>query len=155
MQASLFVFVLDFNTKSNYSLVHSADMDPREFLRLLMDRRGENPHALAAAVKNATKQPQIHKFLAGIAKEPRRTTLQPVADYYGISVDAFYDPEKAQAEWDRINGRSRVAEWPFSNELHEAVKSATPETLNDLENLMRVLLKMPALPSSNGLRKQA
>ena len=130
-------------------------MDPREFLRLLMDRRGENPHALAAAVKNATKQPQIHKFLAGIAKEPRRTTLQPVADYYGVSVDAFYDPDKAQAEWGRINGRVQEQDWPFSKDLHEAVKSADPDTLRDLENLMRVLLKMPALPNGNGFRKQA
>lgn len=130
-------------------------MDPREFLRLLMDRRGENPHALAAAVKNATKQPQIHKFLAGIAKEPRRTTLQPVADHYGVAIDAFYDEGKAQEEWDRINGRARNADWPFSKELHEAVKRAPAEKIEEIEALMRVVLKMPPMQPNNDLRKQA
>lgn len=135
--------------------LHSCGMDPREFLRLLMDRSGDNPNSLAAAMRNATKQPQIHKFLTGIAKEPRRPTLQPIADHYGVSIDAFYDETKAQQEWDRINGLARPAAWPFSQELQEAVRRAPSEKLEEMENLMRVVLKMPALPPNIDQRKQA
>ena len=130
-------------------------METRELLRLLMERAGDNPNALAAKLKNAATQPQIYKFLAGISKEPRRSTLQPVADHYGVSIDAFYDEDRAQQEWDRLNGRARPVAWPFSKELQEAVKSAPIEKLEEMENLMRVILKMPALPPNADKRKQA
>lgn len=66
-------------------------------LQALMDRDGDNPNSLAARVRQRIKQPQIYKFLNGISKEPKRSTLQPLADHYGITVEAFYDPELAQA----------------------------------------------------------
>ncbi|MCZ4315147.1 hypothetical protein O4H66_17205 [Comamonadaceae bacterium G21597-S1] len=70
-------------------------MDPKQLLQALMNRDGDNPNSLAAKVRNKTKQPQIHRFLKGEAKEPRRSTLQPLADHYGIPIDAFYDPSIA------------------------------------------------------------
>lgn len=66
-------------------------MDPRELLRALMTREGVNPHSLSQKLKNRTTQPQLHKFLTGVSKEPRRATLQPVADHYDVPVEAFYD----------------------------------------------------------------
>lgn len=60
-----------------------------------MRRSGDNPNSLAAKLNNRTKQPQIYKFLEGISKEPRRSTLQPVADYYKVNVEAFYSPKVA------------------------------------------------------------
>lgn len=71
-------------------------MEPSELLRLLMKKEGDNPNSLAAKVKQKTRQPQIYKFLEGISKEPRRATLQPIADHYGIPVEAFYDKSLAQ-----------------------------------------------------------
>ena len=72
-------------------MVHSSAMKGRDLLQLLLDKRGMTANALATAIKGATKQPQIHKFLSGTANEPRRSTLAPIADYFKIPVDAFYD----------------------------------------------------------------
>jgi hypothetical protein len=71
-------------------------MEPRDLLQALMDRDGENSHSLAKKLKDRPGQPQIHKCLKGIAKEPRRSTLQPLADHFGVPIDAFYDPELAE-----------------------------------------------------------
>lgn len=70
-------------------------MDPRELLRRLMADRGLNPNSLARAVHQRVKQPTIHRFLSGEASEPRRSTLEPVAKYFNVEVDAFFDPKKA------------------------------------------------------------
>lgn len=72
-----------------------AKMEPRKLLQLLMAKSELNSNSLAAKLDNATTQPQIHKFLNGKAKEPRRATLAPVADYFSIPLDALYDPEVA------------------------------------------------------------
>lgn len=40
-------------------------------------------------------QPQLWRYLRGEATEPKRRTLQPFARYFGIDVDAFYNPELA------------------------------------------------------------
>lgn len=66
-------------------------MKTRELLAALMERSKENPHSLSVSLRGRVKQPQIYKFINGISKEPRRTTLEPIADYYGVSVEAFYD----------------------------------------------------------------
>lgn len=62
-----------------------------ELLRELMKRSGENPHSLSVALNNKVKQPQIYRFSESLTIEPKRSTLSPIADYYGISVDAFFD----------------------------------------------------------------
>lgn len=67
-----------------------------------MDRDGDNPNSLAEKLRRKTKQPQIFKFLNGVAKEPRRPTLQPIADHYKISVEAFYDPAVASMVMDNL-----------------------------------------------------
>ena len=74
-------------------------MDPRDFLQRLMAERQLNPNSLAAATHNKTKQPQIHRFLKGTAKEPKRSTWQPVAQLFGVPVDAFFDPKVADKAW--------------------------------------------------------
>lgn len=70
-------------------------MNPRALLQRLMDRDGLNSNSLAERLNNATTQPQIHKFLSGKAKEPRRSTLAPVARYFRIPLDALYDADIA------------------------------------------------------------
>lgn len=72
-------------------------MDPKDLLRRLMAQENLNPNALASKTQNKTKQPQIHRFLTGEAKEPKRSTWEPVAKYFGVPVDAFFDPKVAEA----------------------------------------------------------
>jgi hypothetical protein len=71
-------------------------MDPRHLLQTLMDDAGLNPNSLSAATRGRTKQPQIFRFVNGLSKEPKRSTLEPLADYFGVPVDAFFDPLEAQ-----------------------------------------------------------
>jgi len=70
-------------------------MEPRLLLQWLLDRDGENSNSLAAKLKNATTQPQIHKYLSGKAKQPRHSTLEPIAKHYGIPIDALYSEDEA------------------------------------------------------------
>lgn len=72
-------------------------MEPRELVRKLMEREGVNPNSLADALRGKISQPQIHKFISGKVKEPRRTTLKPLADHYGLPLDALFDKEMATA----------------------------------------------------------
>lgn len=66
------------------------DMEPRDLLRALMAQRDDNPNSLATKLKGRVTQPQIHKYLTGTSKEPRRSTLQPLAEYFDVPIEAFY-----------------------------------------------------------------
>lgn len=54
-----------------------------------------NPNSLAARTRLRTKQPTIYRFLQGESKEPKRSTLVPVAEVFGVPVEAFFDPHVA------------------------------------------------------------
>lgn len=60
-----------------------------------MDDAGENAHGIAASLKKPSLQSYIWKFTNGRAKEPRRASLQPLADRYRVPVEAFYDAHLA------------------------------------------------------------
>lgn len=77
-------------------------MKTTDLLRALMAKSGDNPYSLAHKTSNRSKQPQIYKFLNGLAKEPRRSTLEPIAEYYEISVEAFYDEALAEVLLGRL-----------------------------------------------------
>lgn len=68
-----------------------------ENLAALMERSGDNPHSLARKVKarygSSPSQPTLARILDGTSREPRRSSLQPVADYFGVSVDALFDED--------------------------------------------------------------
>ncbi len=63
-------------------------MKPKDVLQELLDRTGENPNSLAK--KTGVAQSTIQRLLANDTKEPRRSTLEPIARYYGFPVDAFF-----------------------------------------------------------------
>lgn len=42
-----------------------------------MERSGDNPNSLAAKLNKKPSQPQIYKFLEGIANEPPLVATQP------------------------------------------------------------------------------
>jgi len=53
-------------------------------LDVLMRRENTNPTKLEKETK--VPQPTIHRILSGESKDPRTGTLQPLADYFGVSV---------------------------------------------------------------------
>lgn len=79
--------------------MHSAAMNPRALLQRLMDEAMLNPNSLSEKTGKKTKQPQIHRFLEGTTLEPKRSTLEPVAKVFGVSVEAFFDPKEADRVW--------------------------------------------------------
>ena len=57
----------------------------RRNLAYLIAKRGINPIALAKAT--GVQQPTIHRILKGESDDPRTATVQPLADYFGVSVE--------------------------------------------------------------------
>lgn len=71
-------------------------MNTRTLLGRLMAIYGDNPNSLAMKLQaKGVKQPQIYKFHTGQTKEPRRSTLTPVADFYKVPIEAFFNEELA------------------------------------------------------------
>lgn len=66
-------------------------MKGRELLKLLLKKHSLSGNGLVTALGGKIKQPTLHKFLELDTRESRRSTLQPVADYFKIPVEAFYD----------------------------------------------------------------
>ncbi len=57
-----------------------------------------NPTSLARKLGHlGVLQSQIQKWLSGKAREPRQSTLRPIADHYGIPITALYDNDEAAA----------------------------------------------------------
>ena len=67
-------------------------MEGPELLKLLLEKRGLNANSLADVLRDRSKQSQIQRYLAGNTKSPRPGTLEPIAKYFGIGIEAFYQP---------------------------------------------------------------
>lgn len=63
----------------------------------------DNENALARS--SGVPQPTIHRILTGETSEPRRSTMQPLATYYGVDVELFFvdDPKRLI---DAIHGKA-------------------------------------------------
>lgn len=69
-------------------LSHYADMNKlAENIRALLAREQISENVLAERTK--VQQPTINRILRGESKEPRDSTIAPIAAYYGISVDVL------------------------------------------------------------------
>ena len=107
--------------------MHSFAMDPRKLMQDLMKAEGLNPNSLSAATKNKTKQPQIHRFISGVSKEPKRSTLAPVAGYFGVPVEAFFDSKVADDVYrDRLGGSPSPASPVSPNQPQPDVPEVAP-----------------------------
>lgn len=63
-------------------------------LAWLMERKGTNANALAVELLRLgvkLPQPTIFRILTGESKDPRTASLQPLADYFGVTVAALRD----------------------------------------------------------------
>lgn len=66
-------------------------MKGRELLKLLLKKHGLSANGLVTVLGGQVKQPTLHKFLELDTRESRRSTLQPVADYFKVPLESFYD----------------------------------------------------------------
>lgn len=101
-------------------------MDPIRLYQALLEKHGLTTNSLAKAVfqgkEQAAKnlQSKLHKWEHRQTKEPAKRTLDPVAKFFHISLEALYDPEAARSEARRlgllgdqltvIKGSSRAAQ---------------------------------------------
>jgi len=72
-----------------YALPHICEMsDPaspiKKNLEWLIAKKRTNPYELQRAT--GVPQPTIHRILSGESNDPRTKTLQPLADYFGVTV---------------------------------------------------------------------
>lgn len=117
-------------------------MRGRDLLKLLLIHHRMNPNQLATALHGKVGQPQIHKFLKGDAKEPRRTTLAPIAAYFRAPLDAFYDESVA---WDYALSQGLL---PASSPLTDG-KEAQPTTSGTTVNTPEIEAPPPTyLPAA-------
>ena len=86
----------------HYSLVHSAAMDGKQFMQALLDWQGLTPTAFARRAGKPSLQSTVVRFLDG--NQSRASTMQPIADYFGVDVGGFFDADKADAEIARLGG---------------------------------------------------
>ena len=59
-----------------------------QFLQALLDLRGLNPNSMAKKAGNHALQSTVARFLGG--NQSRRSTMQPVADFFGVDVAGPY-----------------------------------------------------------------
>jgi len=68
-------------------------MKPKYMLKTLMDERGLSTTKIGKSMGNMKYQVAAVRILNGKTKEPRRSSLQPFADFFGVSVDNFFSSE--------------------------------------------------------------
>ena len=83
-----------------YALTHSCRMSTPPTLigrnlEWLMSARKTNPYDLQRAT--GVPQPTIHRILTGESSDPRTKTLEPLADYFGVSVAELRDRDLSNA----------------------------------------------------------
>jgi hypothetical protein len=109
-------------------------MNGPELLKALLAAAGDNPYRVATRLKNPPLQSYASKFIAGKVKEPRRDSLRPLAEYYRVPLEAFYDPALA----DQVAAERHLA--PGATRLTRAGSSApTSELANALDVLFAAL----------------
>lgn len=74
----------------------------RRNLAYLIAKHGINPNVLAKAT--GVQQPTIHRILKGESDDPRTATIQPLADYFGVTVEFLRtnDAEGSDAIGERV-----------------------------------------------------
>lgn len=78
------------NAPLHYSLLHSAKVSPRQLIALLISSRGMSELEAAKAMRSATFQGTLHRFLHDDTRSPSRATAELIANYFKIPVDAIY-----------------------------------------------------------------
>ena len=134
--------------------MHSLDMNPRELLKLLMATAHDNPNSLSQKTK--VPQPTIFRFISGEAREPRRSTLAPIAKHYGVPIEALFDAKEAAQAAAKImsgangyvlsvEGSATFAEPPISYREHWPFTSIAPPRYEALPDRLKGVIEGRAL----------
>lgn len=108
-------------------------MNGPELLKALFAAAGDNPYRVAMRLKNPPLQSYASKFITGKVKEPRRDSLRPLADHYGVPLEAFYDSDLA----DQVAADRRLTTGTSSSKLQRA-----PDAPTELAQALSVLTKV-------------
>lgn len=108
----------------HYAITHSCAMDGPQFLQALLDLRGLNPNAMAKKAGNHALQSTVARFLGG--NQSRPSTMQPIADFFGVDVGGFYDPDKAIMELARLGAADNMPATVKAAALAPAPASGAP-----------------------------
>lgn len=122
-------------------------MNPRALLKFLMDRDGMNPTALARVLKESGRtsvnlQPNLSKWQNDPTVVPLMRTMAPVADFFGVLVDAFYDPAVADSEYKRITKETSDA--ATASRLILAPTASSPKMIANI-NMAKVGAVVPLI----------
>lgn len=90
-----------------YALTHIAGMSTsaslvQKNLEWLIAHRRTNPYELQRAT--GVPQPTIHRILTGESSDPRTKTLQPLADFFGITVAELRDSDLSRPNDEALAG---------------------------------------------------
>lgn len=75
--------------------MHSSSVTPRTLIATLIAQRGMSELEAAKAMRSATFQGTLHRFLHDETRSPSRATAEVIAKYFRLPVDAVYDPAVA------------------------------------------------------------
>lgn len=122
-------------------------MNPRALLKFLMERDGMNPTALARVLRESGRtsvniQPNLSKWQNDPTVVPLMRTMAPVADFFGVLVDAFYDPTVAESEFRRINSESSDSSAISATGLQQ--KATSPKIIANI-NMAKVGAVVPLI----------
>lgn len=90
-----------------YALPHICEMSNsasliQKNLEWLIAKKRTNPYELQRAT--GVPQPTIHRILSGESNDPRTKTLQPLAEYFGVSVAEMRDSDLGGADVEGVEG---------------------------------------------------
>lgn len=124
-------------------------MDGPQLLHALMEQAGDSGLGLATKLGLPKLQPNISKYRRRISLEPDRKTLLPIAQHYGVPVDAFYDgaiADQVAAERGLVATATAIQVAPpldtklrnAISELDRAIKRADDLQIASLEPLFSI-----------------
>ena len=77
--------------------MHTLKMQTVKLLQELLYRAKLNANGLVSHLhEEGVTQASLSRFMSGKTKEPRRTTMLPVANFFGINIESFYNEELAE-----------------------------------------------------------
>jgi hypothetical protein len=109
-------------------------MNGPELLKALFAAAGDNPYRVATRLKNPPLQSYASKFITGKVKEPRRDSLRPLAEHYGVPLEAFYDPDLA----DQVAADRKLTSG-ITSQKPRVVSDVSSELARALDVLTKVL----------------
>lgn len=118
---------------------------PYQLFASLMHETKMRTSALARAMGKPKLQPSLHRYLRGEVPMPERTTAAPLAQYFGLPVDAVY--EEGVATTIAKQRGLQLVDWP-----PKTARAEKPAVTDDrVKALVREINAMPAADRARAL----